>query len=425
MDVFLTKLVELFRNPPVFFALIACVGLIIQKKKVSDIIKGSFKAMLGVIVLTEGVNIISASLTPLSNAISSTFATDLSGQTLGDYSAFIVEMGTSIGLVMVFGFLVNLLIARFTRFKAVFLTGHMMFFYSMLWVAVGVESGITGTALIVFGVLCYAISTCILPHLLTKEVENLTGSRTFTIGHSTTLFCLMGSWVGRLIGKKEQNVEDIKLPSSLDFLRDTTLTSGFVMIIVYAVVAFMVTPEVRNEVYGSSILSFVLLQGMTFSAGMVVLLQGARLMMAEILPAFKGIADKFVPGAVPALDVPMVFPYGQNSLMIGFVITLVVSLITMFVLNSMNFCAFPLLPATTACYFDVAPGAIFANKRGGLIAVIVWSILGGILMMVLCGLAIPILADTAGTFIQQMGANEESFWLLIFGPLGNLFGSIF
>ena len=44
---------------------------------------------------------------------------------------------------------------------------------------------------------------------------------------------------------------------------------------------------------------------MTFVAGVLVLLQGVRMFLGEIIPAFKGISEKLIPGARPALDVPI------------------------------------------------------------------------------------------------------------------------
>lgn len=421
----LTIITDVFQTPAIFISLIACVGLILQKKSAEDVIKGTFKAMIGILVLNAGVAIISDSLTPLITAIASMFPEAGAGAQLADYGEFMITKGTEIGLVMVIGFLLNVVIARFTKVKTVYMTGHMMFFYAMLWVAIGVESNLSGGVLVAFGTFCYLISTIIFPYLLLDDIQNLTGAKNFTVGHSAAMYCLLGARFGQLIGKPEEDAEKLNMPKGMGFLKDTTLVAGFIMILVYIIVFFMVSADIRTSVYGTNPITTILTQGMTFAGGMIVLLQGARLMMAEIVPSFKGISDRLVPGAIPALDIPLVFPYGSNSLMIGFVVSLVVSLITMFAINMSGMSAFVVLPATIACYFDVAPSAIFANNRGGVKAAVIWSALAGVVMMIIVTIAMPYLANTAGTFLQQLGANEESIFVVVFSYIGRAVGAIF
>ena len=40
---------------------------------------------------------------------------------------------------------------------------------------------------------------------------------------------------------------------------------------------------------------FSIMQSITFAAGVYIILQGVRMVIAEIVPAFKGISDKLVP----------------------------------------------------------------------------------------------------------------------------------
>jgi len=47
--------------------------------------------------------------------------------------------------------------------------------------------------------------------------------------------------------------------------------------------------------------------------GITVLLVGVRMLIAEIVPAFRGIALKVVPDAVPALDCPVVFDFAPDG----------------------------------------------------------------------------------------------------------------
>ncbi|WP_306765451.1 PTS transporter subunit IIC, partial [Oceanivirga salmonicida] len=52
--------------------------------------------------------------------------------------------------------------------------------------------------------------------------------------------------------------------------------------------------------------------GITFGAGLIVLLYGVRMLINQIIPAFKGISEKIVPNALPAFDCPILFNYKPN-----------------------------------------------------------------------------------------------------------------
>ncbi|MCV5633156.1 hypothetical protein OFN23_33930, partial [Escherichia coli] len=60
---------------------------------------------------------------------------------------------------------------------------------------------------------------------------------------------------------------------------------------------------------GQNFIIFAIIQSLTFAAGVYIILAGVRMVIAEIVPAFKGIADKLVKDAKPALDCPTVFPF--------------------------------------------------------------------------------------------------------------------
>lgn len=62
---------------------------------------------------------------------------------------------------------------------------------------------------------------------------------------------------------------------------------------------------------GQNFIIFAIIQSLTFAAGVYIILAGVRMVIAEIVPAFKGIADKLVKDAKPALDCPTVFPFAR------------------------------------------------------------------------------------------------------------------
>lgn len=413
--------VSFFRNPALFMGLVVAIGLILQRKPIDAILKGIFKGIIGMVILLKGVDIVVSSITPLANAFSGLFNTQ-SNSTLGDFNVFLGQYGSYVGLILLCGFVINIIIARYTRFKTIYLTGNILFWYPMLFLAVGIENNISGLKLFIFTLIMYILVITIFPYILRKHVKYVTGNDSFTIGHTASIYCLLGSYIGKLVGQKDKNIENLNLPKSLSFFRDTNITAATVMFIVYVIVGLFIGKESRLAIYGSEpLITYSLIQGITFAAGMIILLTGVRMILGEIIPSFKGIADKLAKGSIPALDIPMIFPYGPNALLIGFIIALITSIGTLFLLGASGVLTFALIPLVVACYFDVAPGAIFANARGGWPAAIITSALGGIILMVLAAISLNLVSGTVGNFIQTYGGNEFSIWVIISDLVGKLF----
>ena len=412
--------VSFFRNPALFIGLVVAIGLILQRKPIDAILKGIFKGIIGMVILLKGVDIVVSSITPLANAFSGLFNTQ-SNSTLGDFNVFLGQYGSYVGLILLCGFVINIIIARYTRFKTIYLTGNILFWYPMLFLAVGIENNVSGLKLFIFTLIMYILVITIFPYILRKHVKYVTGNDSFTIGHTASIYCLLGSYIGKLVGQKDKNIENLNLPKSLSFFRDTNITAAIVMFIVYIIVGLFIGKESRTAIYGSEpLITYSLIQGITFAAGMIILLTGVRMILGEIIPSFKGIADKLAKGSIPALDIPMIFPYGPNALLIGFIIALITSIGTLFLLGASGVLTFALIPLVVACYFDVAPGAIFANARGGWPAVIITSALGGIILMVLAFISLNLVSGTVGNFIQTYGGNEFSIWVIIGDLVGKL-----
>ncbi|ALG47904.1 PTS ascorbate transporter subunit IIC [Clostridium perfringens] len=413
--------VSFFRNPALFMGLVVAIGLILQRKPIDAILKGIFKGIIGMVILLKGVDIVVSSITPLANAFSGLFNTQ-SNSTLGDFNVFLGQYGSYVGLILLCGFVINIIIARYTRFKTIYLTGNILFWYPMLFLAVGIENNVSGLKLFIFTLIMYILVITIFPYILRKHVKYVTGNDSFTIGHTASIYCLLGSYIGKLVGQKDKNIENLNLPKSLSFFRDTNITAAIVMFIVYIIVGLFIGKESRIAIYGSEpLITYSLIQGITFAAGMIILLTGVRMILGEIIPSFKGIADKLAKGSIPALDIPMIFPYGPNALLIGFIIALITSIGTLFLLGASGVLTFALIPLVVACYFDVAPGAIFANARGGWPAAIITSALGGIILMVLAAISLNLVSGTVGNFIQTYGGNEFSIWVIIGDLVGKLF----
>ncbi|MGZ7246310.1 PTS transporter subunit IIC, partial [Streptococcus pyogenes] len=80
---------------------------------------------------------------------------------------------------------------------------------------------------------------------------------------------------------------------------------------------------------GTNSMVYALQLGGTFAGGVFVILSGVRLILAEIVPAFKGISEKLVPNSKPTLDCPIVYPYAPNAVLIGFISSFIGGLVSM------------------------------------------------------------------------------------------------
>lgn len=99
---------QIFREAPLFLGIIALVGLLLQKKSASEIFSGTFKTIIGVVILTQGTNILVNSMGPLGDGFTALYG--LSGEAelnpIGS-DQFISQFGSEIGLTMLLAFLVN------------------------------------------------------------------------------------------------------------------------------------------------------------------------------------------------------------------------------------------------------------------------------------------------------------------------------
>lgn len=64
MKPILDFIVDILSQPAILVAMIALVGLIVQKKSAVDVTSGTIKTILGFLVLSAGANVVTQSLEP-------------------------------------------------------------------------------------------------------------------------------------------------------------------------------------------------------------------------------------------------------------------------------------------------------------------------------------------------------------------------
>ena len=392
MQSVLNVVLELLRTPAILIGLVAFLGLLFQKKSLTQVLLGTVKTILGFLILNLGVGTVSGNLANFSKMFTAAFG--LTGIYFDDIiavSAMMKTIGQEVGLVMIFGFLANLLFARLTKLKIVYLTGHKVFHMAGGIAFALLTLGLTGVPFVAIGALLLGAYMVISPSLLQPFTKKVTGSDEYAVGHTMNSMYLFGSFVGKLFGTKDaKKIDDVKLPSSLESLRDVSISFSIIMLLMFAVPAIF-APAAAKELAGSgSVFVWILIQALTAAAGFLITMQGVRMFIGELIPAFKGFAKIIVPNAIPALDCPVVFPFSPVSVIVGLLTGFIGWLVGMVICIAIPLAVVP-LPGMIAILFGCTAAAVYGNAMGGTRGAIAAGFLSGLIWPILGALFYPLL----------------------------------
>ena len=406
-------ILDIVSTPAILVALIAIIGLVLQKKTLPDIMKGGIKTFVGFLVVSGGAGIILDSLNPFGKMFEQAF--NLSGVVA------LTQYGSSTAMIMFAGMIFNILIARFTKFKYIFLTGHHTLYMACMIAVILTVAGFTSVPLILLGGLALGLIMSISPAFVQKYMVLLTGNDKVALGHFSALGYWLSGFVGGLVGDRSKSTEDIHFPKSLAFLRDSTVSITISMTIIYVIVAlFAGSTYIETELSsGTSSLVYALQLAGQFAAGVFVILAGVRLILGEIVPAFKGISERLVPNSKPALDCPIVYPYAPNAVLIGFISSFVGGLVSMVIMIFTG--SVVILPGVVPHFFCGATAGVIGNASGGVRGATIGAFCQGVLISFLPVFLMPVLG---GLGFEGSTFSDADFGLsgIILGML-NKFGS--
>jgi len=407
---------DVLSEPSVLVGLIALVGLVAQKKSLTECIKGTVKTIMGFLILNAGAGLVVNSLGDFSTIFQHAFG--ISGVVPNNEAIVSIaqkSFGAEMAYIMFFAMVINILIARLTPWKFIFLTGHHTLFMSMMIAAILSSSGMSGVSLVATGSMIVGCLMVLMPAIAQPYMKKITGSDDVAIGHFSTFSYILAGFIGSKFGNKAHSTEDMNVPKSLLFLRDTPVAISFTMGIIFIITCLFAGGDYVREVSGGKHwLMFSIMQSITFASGVYIILQGVRMIIAEIVPAFKGISDKLVPNAKPALDCPVVFPYAPNAVLVGFLSSFVAGLVGMGLLYMMNLTI--IIPGVVPHFFVGAAAGVFGNATGGRRGAILGAFAQGLLITFLPVFLMPVLGS--------LGFENTTFSDADFGVVGILLGNI-
>jgi len=417
---------NIFSQPALLVGLIAMVGLIAQGKAFSGVVTGTLKTAVGFLIMAKGADIVVDALLKFTPILQAAFNMEKSlfdafgGAGLGTLMA---NHGSTAALIMTFGFLLHVLLARFTKAKYIYLTGHLMFWISLVLVAVMVEVAptLSTTGMIVTGAIIAGAYWTIQPAFTQSLMRKVTGNDEVAFGHTSASTAWIAGMLGKFVGKPEDSTENVKLPAGLSFFRDVTVATAVVIGIVVVIAALVAGPA-RVESGALNYIVFSALQGLTFAVGIAVLLTGVRMVLGEIIPAFRGIALKIVPGARPALDCPIVFDYAPTGVLIGFLSAFVVFMICLVIFGAIGWAV--IVPPMIMLFFPGGAAGVFGNATGGVRGAILGGVILGLFLAFGQAITAPMLSNSAPE-LAQLADPDWYIIIWIFKPLLSLILPLF
>ncbi|EPY2273975.1 PTS ascorbate transporter subunit IIC [Clostridium sporogenes] len=405
---------DVLKQPALLMGIMALVGLVALKKPGHKVLTGTLKPILGYLMLGAGADFIVTNLEPLGGMIQTGF--NITGVVPNNEAIVAVAqkvLGVETMSILVVGLLINLVIARFTKYKYVFLTGHHSFFMACLLSAVLGTSGMKGTELILFGGFLLGAWSAISPAIGQKYTLKVTDGDEIAMGHFGSLAYYVSAWVGSKVGKPEESTENIEIPEKWGFLRDTTISTAITMMVFYIVAAVAAGPEYVSKLSdGMSPILFAIMSSLKFAVGVTIVYNGVRMILGDLIPAFQGIATKIIPDAIPAVDCAVFFPYAPTAVIIGFVSSFIGGIIGMVLLGVAG--GVLIIPGLVPHFFCGSTAGIFGNATGGKKGAVIGSFVNGLLITFAPALLLPVLST--------LGFKNTTFGDFDFGVLGIIIG---
>lgn len=214
-------IINILGTPAIIIAFIAFLGLLLQKSKITTIVKGTLLAFIGFILIKTGGSILGSVLTMFSDIFTNAFG--LQGVVPSNEAVMaltIDTLGRPAAFILLFAMLINILIARYTRFKAIYLSLHLIVFMAFSVTAVLVGLGYSEQFSVALGSVIIGVYMAVFPTILSRFSRKIIGHNDYCIAHAASSSYIIGSFLGMWFGNKKINVEEVKVSDKFSFLKN-------------------------------------------------------------------------------------------------------------------------------------------------------------------------------------------------------------
>ena len=422
MQAILSFLAEIFSQPAFLMGLIAFVGLVALRSPGNKLLTGTLKPILGYLMLSAGAGVIVANLNPLGGIIEAGF--NIRGVIPNNEAIVSVAqkmLGVETMSILLLGFIFNLIIARCTKYKYIFLTGHHSFFLACLFSAVLQAAEFHGWMLILIGGFLLGSWSAISPAIGQRYTRQVTEDGGIAMGHFGSLGYYLSAWIASRTGNPANSFADTEISEKWGFLRDTTVTTGIVMFVIYFICSAVAGSAYLSTITDQNMLIFSVLTGLQFAVGVAIVYNGVRLILGDLVPAFQGISQKLIPDSIPAVDCAVFFTFSPTAVVVGFISSFVGGLVGMLMLGGLGMAL--IIPGMVPHFFCGGTSGVFADKLGGKRGCIIAAFIGGIFLAFLPAMLLPALGNL-GFENSTFADFDFAVWGIIIGNAFTQFGQV-
>ena len=396
---------NILQQPAWMIGLIVLIGYILLKKPWYDVLGGTLKAVIGYMILAVGSSGLVNNFRPVLVGLGERF--NLDAMVIDPYfgqnavTAGVEEVFgkpfSQVMILLLLAFIINIVLVRFrkiTKLRSLFTTGHVQVqqastaYWLILFALPGLLTN--NTALLIVMAVVLGLYWAVGSNLTIKPTQELTDGAGFCLGHQQIMGVALFSWIAGKWhehdvkkGKKaSRKIEDIELPGFMSIFNENMVCTALLMTLFFGIILLLLGRDYLTEAgflaEGASFLFYILTTCLNFAVYLAILQLGVRTFVTELTNSFQGIANKLLPGSIPAVDCAVSYGFGSpNAVPIGFLAGAVGQFLA---IGALILLKSPVLVIAgfVPVFFDNATIAVYANNRGGLKAAIVLPFISGL-----------------------------------------------